>query len=99
MKFTKEWLIAAALRAVRTMAQVALTYVTVGKTISDIDWATLGSMVLVSGVYSLLTSIVTTLPEATTDGTLVVDGPILGVDIDPEKCLKASTVRLKVETK
>ncbi|MBR3000181.1 MAG: hypothetical protein IKF39_04215 [Oscillospiraceae bacterium] len=55
--FTLEWARAAALRAVRTMAQTALGMITVGMAISEINWVQVGSVALVSGIYSLLTSI------------------------------------------
>lgn len=62
-KFTAEWLKAAAVRAVRTMAQVALSYISVGAAISEIKWGYLLSVTVVAGIYSILTSVVTTLPE------------------------------------
>lgn len=59
---TKEWMKAALIRAVRTMAQVALGFITVGMAASEIDWKTVVSVAAVSGVYSILTS-VAGLPE------------------------------------
>lgn len=68
------WLKAMAIRALRTMAQTALTMITLGAAINDIDWQLLLSVSLVSGLYSVLTSIVTKLPEAQEDfGTLDID--------------------------
>lgn len=54
---TKEWLKAALIRAIRTMAQVALGFITVGMAASEIDWKTVVSVAAVSGVYSVLTSL------------------------------------------
>ena len=58
---TKEKLIkwgkAAGVRAVKTMAQTALSLITVGAVISEVDWLHIGSAAVVAGVYSLLTSI------------------------------------------
>jgi hypothetical protein len=59
----KEWIKAAAIRALRTMAQTAVSLITVGATMSEIDWAMVGSAALLAGILSLLTSIATGLPE------------------------------------
>ena len=60
--FTKEWAYAAGVRAVKTVAQTALGMITVGMAMSEIKWAYVGSVSLVAGIYSLLTS-VAGLPE------------------------------------
>ena len=52
-----EWLKAAGIRAVKTMAQTALGMITVGMAVEEIKWAYVGSVSLVAGIYSLLTSI------------------------------------------
>lgn len=46
------------IRAVKTMAQTALSLFTIGQAITDISWTSLISISLVSGLYSILTSIV-----------------------------------------
>lgn len=69
----KEWLIAALIRAIRTMAQTALSMIAVGMAISDVDWKKLVSVSLVAGLVSILTSIATGLPEATTNGELLIN--------------------------
>lgn len=46
------------IRAVKTMAQTALSLFTIGQAITDISWTSLISISLVSGLYSVLTSIV-----------------------------------------
>lgn len=69
----KEWLIAALIRAIRTMAQTALSFLAVGMALSDVDWLKLLSVSLVAGIMSILTSIATGLPEATTNGELLVN--------------------------
>lgn len=58
----KKWFKAAGIRAVKTMAQTALSLISVGTVMSDIDWMVVGSASLVAGVYSMLTS-VAGLPE------------------------------------
>lgn len=47
-----------AVRAVKTMAQTALSLFTIGQAIADISWTSMVSISLVSGLYSVLTSIV-----------------------------------------
>jgi hypothetical protein len=69
----KEWLIAALIRAARTMAQTALSMLTVGMAIKDVDWIQLLSISVVAGIISILTSFATGLPEATTEGAVVVN--------------------------
>lgn len=73
MKFTKEWVIRAFERAIRTAAQTALAYFTIGMTAKEVDWLNVLSVALVAMVYSLLTSIVFGVPEADKDGTLFID--------------------------
>ena len=53
-----EWSKAAAVRAIKTMAQTAISLIgtkLVG--IGDIDWITIGSIALVAGIVSMLTSL------------------------------------------
>lgn len=59
---THKWLKCAGIRAVKTMAQTALSLISVGAVMSEIDWVVVGSASLVAGIYSLLTS-VAGLPE------------------------------------
>lgn len=63
MRFTLEWFKAAGIRMLRTMAQVALGMITVGMTLSEIDWMNVLSVSAVAAIYSFLTSIITDLPE------------------------------------
>lgn len=64
--FTIEWLKAAAIRAVRTMAQTALAMIPVAVSITEVNWlAVLGTAAL-AGVCSLLTSLAG-LPEVEQD--------------------------------
>ena len=57
-----KWIHAAGIRALKTCAQTALSLISVGAVMSEIDWAMVGSASLVAGIYSLLTS-VAGLPE------------------------------------
>ncbi len=100
MKFTLDWFKAAAIRMLRTAAQVALGMITVGMTVSEVDWLNVLSVSLVAAVYSLLTSIITDLPETGNDGAVNVlpTGEVTGVDIDlsGEDVLKKGLVKLVV---
>ena len=55
MKNFKLWLKAAAIRAVKTFAQVFASLLTVGAAINEIDWGYTASVALVSTIYSILT--------------------------------------------
>ncbi len=83
-----DWFKAAFIRAVRTMAQTALSMLTVGMAISDVDWIKLISISVVAGVISILTSFATGLPEVTTSGEIIVDtesdndSGLLGLHLD-----------------
>lgn len=54
---TLKWLKAAGIRAIKTVAQTALSLFTVGQVLSDVDWKMVVSASLVAGIYSILTSI------------------------------------------
>lgn len=62
MKNWKIWIKAAAVRAVKTVAQTAVSLIGVGAVMSDIDWLMVGSASLLAGILSILTS-VAGLPE------------------------------------
>lgn len=103
--FTKEWLIPALNRAVRTMVQVALTMFTVGQRLTEIDWVTIISCSIVAGIYSLGTSVVLGIPEGDTVGTVNFDKYegddimyVSDLKIDPEKLKEKTTVTFNVKT-
>ena len=54
---------AAAIRAVKTVAQTAVSLISVGTLMSDINWMQVASASILAGVLSVLTSIATGLPE------------------------------------
>ena len=58
----KKWIKCAGVRALKTMAQTAVSLVGVGAVMSDINWLMVGSASLLAGILSLLTS-VAGLPE------------------------------------
>lgn len=63
---TIEWLKAAGVRAVKTMAQTALGTIGASTVISAVDWRVVLSASVLSGVVSILTSI-TGIPEVSAD--------------------------------
>ena len=65
--FTAEWLKAALIRAIKTIAQTALGMITVGMSMDEVKWSYVASVAVVAGVYSLLTSIAG-LPEVESNG-------------------------------
>lgn len=54
---SKKWWKAAGVRAIKTTAQTAVSLITVGSALTQIDWLTVGSVSLVAGILSLLTSL------------------------------------------
>lgn len=60
--FTKEWLKAALIRAVKTLAQTAIAAIGYSATVSEVDWKYVVSVSVLAAILSLLTS-VTGLPE------------------------------------
>ena len=54
---SKKWLKAAGIRAVKTMAQTAVSMLTVGQSVLDVNWVNVLSVSAVAGVISMLTSI------------------------------------------
>ncbi len=61
-KHTKRWVRAAAIRAVKTVAQTAVAMLPAAATITAVDWVTVAGTAALAGVLSLLTS-VAGLPE------------------------------------
>lgn len=54
---TAKWIKAAAIRAVKTIAQTAIATIGASATMGDVNWAMVGSASLLSGIISILTSI------------------------------------------
>lgn len=63
---TKKWIKAASIRAVKTMAQTATATIGVSSTLGTVDWTTVASTAILSGILSILTS-VAGLPEVEKD--------------------------------
>lgn len=60
---SKTWLKAAAIRAAKTFAQTAVSMLTVGQAVMEVNWLNVLSVSAVAAVVSVLTSIAG-LPEA-----------------------------------
>lgn len=61
---TKQWLKAAAVRAVKTVAQAAIAGIGTAAVLGQVDWKYVASASVLAGVISVLTSI-TGIPEVT----------------------------------
>lgn len=55
--FSKEWAKAAGIRAIKTFAQAAVSMLTVGQAMLDINWIHVFSVSAVAAIISLFTSI------------------------------------------
>lgn len=62
MKNFKQWIKAAGVRAIKTVAQTAVATIVTSAVISEVNWAVVVSASVLAGVISLLTS-VAGLPE------------------------------------
>lgn len=54
---TKKWLYCASIRAGKTAAQTALSMLTIGQAVLDVNWINVVSVSVVAAVISILTSI------------------------------------------
>ena len=63
MQISKDLLNKAALRAIRTICQTAIATIGTASVISEVNWLFVASASLLAGILSVLTSIVTGLPE------------------------------------
>lgn len=57
MKNWKNWLKAAAVRAVKTIAQTAVATIGTAAVLGEVNWIMVGSASILSGILSLLTSV------------------------------------------
>lgn len=68
MKNWKNWIKAAGIRAIKTVAQTAVATIGTSAVMGEVNWIMVGSAALLSGILSLLTS-VAGLPELKAGGT------------------------------
>ena len=54
---TRKWIKAAGIRAIKTMAQTAVSLISVGTVMSDVNWPMVGPAAAVAGIISVLTSV------------------------------------------
>ncbi len=64
---SKKWWKAAGIRALKTLCQTAVSMLTIGQAVMEVDWVNVLSVSAVAGVISLLTSIAG-LPEVEEKG-------------------------------
>lgn len=62
-KNLKKWAKAAGIRALYTIAETALGFITVGAAISDVNWGMMASVSFVAGIASILKSVAVGVPE------------------------------------
>ena len=62
MVFTKQWLKAAGIRAIKTIAQTAIATIGTSAVLDEVNWIMVASASALAGILSLLTS-VAGLPE------------------------------------
>lgn len=65
--FTLDWVKAAGVRAIKTVAQTAIAMIPVAVSITEVNWPTVLGTAALAGVVSLLTS-VAGLPELEKEG-------------------------------
>lgn len=55
--FTKEWFIAAGIRALRTVCQTAIATIGTSVVLSEVNWVAVASSSALAGILSMLTSL------------------------------------------
>ena len=63
MKDFRKFIIAALIRALRTLAQTAVATIGTTAVLSEVNWVVVGSASVLAAILSILTSIATGLPE------------------------------------
>lgn len=60
---SKEWLKAAGIRAIKTVAQTFIATIGTATLMGSVDWKIVASASILSGILSIATSVATGLPE------------------------------------
>lgn len=63
MEKYKNFIKCAGIRAIKTMAQTAVSLIPVGISINEVSWAMVAGTAVLAGILSILTSVATGLPE------------------------------------
>ena len=63
----KDFIKAACIRAIRTVAQTAVATIGTAAVLSDVNWWVVASASILAGILSILTSLATGLPEVKKD--------------------------------
>lgn len=63
MEINKDFIKKAGIRALRTVCQTAIATIGTSAVMSEVNWSVVLSASLLSGILSILTSVVTGLPE------------------------------------
>lgn len=104
-RLTKDFMLAALIRALKTGAQVMLSMITIGAAITSFDWIQILSITATSIVYSLLTSIVFGVPEGEYQGTMKLEpgdeqnnaAIVLSITQPYDKLIEQGRANIKVE--
>jgi len=101
-KITIKWAGAALIRALKTMAQVMLSMITIGVAIDTVNWRYIIAVALTASICSILTSLAG-LPEVGSDGILKidttgsVDSYLLSLNTPLESLASKTLVKLTVD--
>jgi len=66
-EYLKTWAKAAGIRAIKTVAQTALATIGTSFVLSDVEWLMVLSASALAGILSVLMSVVTGMPELSTE--------------------------------
>jgi len=55
--FTKEWIVAAGIRSLRTVCQTAIATIGTSALLSEVNWVAVASSSVLAGILSILTSL------------------------------------------
>lgn len=93
-----EFLVLAGKRALWTFSEVALSMIVLGMPFSAIDWKAIFDVALTATAISLFKSIVVSMPEFSSDGSVMINDTSCQVNlgIDEQTVKNRKSIRLKV---